>query len=148
MKNIQQYFLVLLSVLFLVAGCGGDPVKDDLSHYISTDLSKISPLEKEAKQAFTETMANKEGGAQALLAGLNGKVLPKVRLLIQNLETIQPATPEVQKVHAQYLAAVKEQRDALLSLVTALQKRTRTWQPPPRKSWKLPKRWTKSGETR
>lgn len=122
MKKVQGYLIALLSVLVLLAGCGKDLVKEDLSNYLNTELASVAPLEKEVIAESSSILGNNQAKAPTLYSSLGAKIVPKYEEYIKKLEQIKPATPEVQKLHAQYITAARAQLDAFKTIVSAIKK--------------------------
>jgi hypothetical protein len=123
MKSVKMYVLACLSAVFLLAGCGSDPVKEDLTHYFENDLPKMAAQEKEIADQFTQISANKQLDPQSVIETLDQQVIGKYAAFLAELEKIQPETPEVQQVHAQYLEASRLNQEALEMIVQSLKEK-------------------------
>lgn len=120
MKKLHAWWIVILSVAFLVAGCGTDPVEEDVNNYLKNELPKLSTLEKEIITDFSTISANRQLDAEALHKDLSDKVLSKYETFVQELEKIKPATQEVQQAHEKYVTAARAQLEAFRAVVSAM----------------------------
>lgn len=119
MTNTKAWMLLVLSAIFLLAGCSSDPVEKDANHYFKEELPKVASQEQEIMTQFSN-MSQTLKDPQALYQGLNDQVLPRYEAFVQELEKIKPATKEVQEVHEKYLAATRAQQEAFQLVVTAI----------------------------
>lgn len=119
MTKAKAWMLIVLSAVFLLAGCSSDPIEEDANHYFKEELPKVASLEQEIMNQFS-TMTQSLKDPQALYQGLNDQLLPRYEAFVTELEKIKPATKEVQEVHEKYLAATRAQQEAFQLVVTAI----------------------------
>ncbi|WP_400163253.1 hypothetical protein ACAF76_007210 [Brevibacillus sp. TJ4] len=122
MKKLKMHAIACLSAVFLLAGCSGDPVKEDAAQYLETDLLKVAAQEKLIIEQFAQISASNLD-PDSLYQALDEQVVGKYASFVEELEKIQPKTPEVQQVHAQYVEAVRMNQEAFHLIAESLKEK-------------------------
>lgn len=143
MKNIIALLAIVISNLFIMAGCSQDQpkrsgkeqvihqvdnqkdgqVKDDLAKYLSTmelamkPWSKIDKLKEELKAAKS---------AKGYTSLLRDEFVPIVTGIVTQVDAIKPATKEVQAIHDAYKSSLKDYLSGLQSMADAVEKNDNT----------------------
>lgn len=108
--------------LFVLQGCGNDVVQEDLLNYINTELPKVADKENQVLSDYASVTGDKYTSDEVLYETLVEKVMPSYAKFIEDLEKIKPSTPEVQKIHEQYITAANTQQNAFIMIVSAIEK--------------------------
>ncbi|MED1954887.1 hypothetical protein [Brevibacillus centrosporus] len=113
---------VFLLSLFILQGCGKDVVQEDLLNYINTELPKVADKENQVLNDYASVTGDKYTSDEVVYNTLNDKIMPTYAKFINDLEKIKPSTPEVQKIHEQYVTAANTQQNAFIMIVSAIEK--------------------------
>jgi hypothetical protein len=108
----------LAALALAVAGCGADPVREDLLLYDRVVLERVKEVEQLTSTELEPLMYKMAEGrlepreAHALY---RGELVDRYRALVAHLEAHRPATPELASLHArltvQYRQTVKKLED-------------------------------------
>ncbi|EPR11733.1 hypothetical protein [Ruminiclostridium papyrosolvens] len=121
-KNIMASISALLICVTVLAGCGSDPVQDDLINYINNQLPTIATLEEKVSSEYQAVKADSNADDSAFGVKLKDVIIPAAAELIAKTKATVPATEEVKKVHDKYLASVTAQSEAFAILLDAVGK--------------------------
>jgi hypothetical protein len=114
---------ILLGVLpWLFVACGGDPVQKDLLNYINVEMPKLADLESEAVEAYASVSGQNYTNDSIMYAVMSNTVVPKYQEFYGILESIQPATDDVQDLHKEYVRAASDQLQAFQLILEAIEK--------------------------
>lgn len=119
MKKIMASISALLICITVLAGCGADPVQDDLINYINNQLPTIATLEKKVTSEYQAVKSDSKADDATFGAKLKDVIIPAAAELIAKAKATVPATEEVKKVHDKYIASVTEQSEAFAILLDA-----------------------------
>ncbi|MDC0765085.1 hypothetical protein POF51_30645 [Brevibacillus sp. AG] len=114
-------FLLLFSI-FVVQGCGTDPVQEDLINYLNTELPKVTSLERKATEEYSSITGANYTNDLVMFEAMTKSIIPTYSQFLEELEKIKPATPEVQKIHDQFILAATTQHSGFITTVSALEK--------------------------
>jgi len=115
-------YLSLFVIAILFSQCSGDPIQKDLLNYINTELPKVASLETEAVDAYASVSGANYTSDQAMSDKIKSIVIPKYTEFSEKLKAIKPATPEVEKIHSEYVEASKDQLEAFNLVIDAIAK--------------------------
>jgi len=116
-----SWFLSVLFFVTLLAGCGSDPIQDDLISYINEGVLSVADEEKRilaeyaslnAENADDETFSNR----------LNESIIPAYQNYVEKVTDIKPKTKEVRALHEILIEIVNTQMSAFVTMVDALEK--------------------------
>lgn len=116
---MKRIFYVL--ALAAMTACG-DAVQKDLINYYNTDLPKVTNLEMEAMTAYEGVAGPNYQGDSIMYMTISQTVIPKYSEFYDKLQAIKPATPEIQKMHGEYVEAAKDQLEAFKLIISAIEK--------------------------
>ena len=109
--------------MLAIAGCGADPVREDLENYQRSVLTPLARIEDETARTLKPLLADLDlGKAEAREAQrvYQGELVERYRGVVTLLETNPPKTKALLELHAQlasqYRQAVKELTDAAEAL--------------------------------
>ena len=122
MKNIIAVISALLICVTVLAGCGSDPVQEDLINYINNQLPDIAALEKKVTSEYEAIKTDSNADDAAFAAKLKDVIIPASAELTAKAKATVPATEEVKKVHDKYIAAATVQSEAFDILLDAAEK--------------------------
>lgn len=122
MKNIITTILALLIFVTVLAGCGSDPVQDDLINYINNQLPAIATLEKKVTSEYEAIKSDSNADDAAFAAKLKDVIIPAATELTTKAKETVPATEEVKQLHDKYIKAVTLQSEAFNILLDAAEK--------------------------
>ena len=114
MKKIFALLLMVVMSVTLLAGCGSDPVYDDLENFINVEMVEVNENHTKIAEAYA-TMQTLED--DETLAKHIEDVLPIVEESIEKIEKIAPATEEVtalKEIYSAMLEAYKAGFEMLL----------------------------------
>jgi len=135
LKTVLQYVLLPLLVVLVLSGCsdnssaenvlaqvtGNDTVQDDLLNYINEQLIPVQTEESTLIQKYNETLDDPNNGDTELYDTLQS-IIPDYKEVIERIESIQPETPEVRKLHEMYIATANKQFNAMVQMQAAAEK--------------------------
>jgi hypothetical protein len=124
LKKILLFTALLFT--FILSGCFGDPVQDDLLKYLNEDLAEITPLETEAISAYESVTGTNFTSDAELYDTLTFEVVPTYQEFADELESIKVETDELREVHEGYIEGVNLQYNAFIKIVTALEELDRS----------------------
>lgn len=114
--------LVLFGLMIsLLAGCGGNPVEEDLLKYMNESLPALSEQELEAVGLYDSVSGPNYTNDETMYYTILDEVIPKYRDFIDNLEKIEIETEELTKIHEIYIEAVNIQNSGFLTILTAIE---------------------------
>ncbi len=76
MKNIMVTISVLLIYVTVLAGCGSDPVQDDLINYINNQVPTIAALEEKVTSEYQAVKTDSNADDTKFGAKLNDVIIP------------------------------------------------------------------------
>lgn len=118
-KNIMATLSALLICVTVLAGCGSDPVQDDLINYINNQVPTIAALEEKVTSEYQAVKTDSNADDAMFAAKLKDVIIPADDELIAKAKATVPATEEVKKVHDKYIASVTAQSEAFAILLDA-----------------------------
>ncbi|WP_139074662.1 hypothetical protein [Paenibacillus elgii] len=98
---------VMAFVLAVTAGCGSDPVAEDIKSYVPK-VQEILPLANEAQNAFLKGGSSDE----ERLKTIDSIVVPRYKEFISKLEQIRPQTKELRDLHEIYIKSANKEYSA------------------------------------
>ncbi len=119
MKSIMSTISALLICVTVLAGCGSDPVQDDLINYINNQLPTIAKLEEKVTSEYQAVKADSNADDATFGAKLKDVIIPAAAELIAKAKATVPATEEVKIVHDKYIASMTIQSEAFAILLDA-----------------------------
>ena len=101
MKKIFALLLMVVMSVTLLAGCGTDPVYEDLSNYLNVEMVEVNAdYEKITAEVGTwETLEDDN----AIKKSIEDTLLPLVNGSLEKLTEINPATEEVKEIKDKYV---------------------------------------------
>ena len=101
MKKIFALLLMVVMSVTLLAGCGTDPVYEDLSNYLNVEMVEVNAdYEKITAEVGTwETLEDDN----AIKKSIDDTLLPLVNGSLEKLTEINPATEEVKEIKDKYV---------------------------------------------
>ena len=101
MKKIFALLLMVVMSVTLLAGCGTDPVYEDLSNYLNVEMVDVNAdYEKLTAEVGTwETLEDDN----AIKKSIEDTLLPLVNGSLEKLTEINPATEEVKEIKDKYV---------------------------------------------
>ena len=101
MKKIFALLLMVVMSVTLLAGCGTDPVYEDLSNYLNVEMVEVN-AEYEKITAEVGTWETLEDD-NAIKKSIEDTLLPLVNGSLEKLTEINPATEEVKEIKDKYV---------------------------------------------
>ena len=101
MKKIFALFLMVVMSVTLLAGCGTDPVYEDLSNYLNVEMVEVN-ADYEKLTAEVGTWETLEDDA-AIKKSIDDTLLPLVNGSLEKLKDINPETEEVKEIKDKYV---------------------------------------------
>ncbi len=101
MKKIFALLLMAVMSVTLLAGCGTDPVYEDLSNYLNVEMVEVNAdYEKITAEVGTwETLEDDN----AIKKSIDDTLLPLVNGSLEKLKDINPETEEVKEIKDKYV---------------------------------------------
>ncbi|WNB92535.1 hypothetical protein [Bacillus sp. NEB1478] len=119
---MKKYLLAsILFLVFILSGCGDDPVQEDLLHYVNKEAPKLAKEEGKAVGAYSSVTGTNYTDDLTMYNVLLDEVIPQYNEFIDDLESVDVKTDELRKIHENYIEAANIQASAFLTLVTALE---------------------------
>lgn len=98
-----------------------DPVREDLIDYVYNGVASVIELEAEAIAAYDSVTGDNYIDDETTYYHIQDVALPLFADLIEEVEAIQPTTPEVRELHEIYIEAVNLQSVAMVKILAALE---------------------------
>ena len=114
MKKIFALLLMVVMSVTLLAGCGTDPVYEDLSNYLNVEMVEVND-EYEKLTAEVGTWETLEDDA-AIKKSIDDTLLPIVNGSLEKLGGINPETEEVKEIKNKYVKMMDAYKAAFEAL--------------------------------
>jgi len=121
-NEIGLSFLWLLLISLSLAW-GNGSVQQDLLNYINVELSKVTPLEKEAIKHYESVTGENYKDDLTTYTVLRDKVIPIYNDFQEKLKSIKPHTEEVKNLHKTYIKTANLYYKAFTMMLLALEKK-------------------------
>lgn len=126
-KKVLAAISTFLMCITMLIGCGkSDPVQEDLINYINNEKPTLVEYENKVTTEYTACTTQFPVDNVTLAAKLKDTVIPATEELLTKAKAITPATEEVNKLHAKYIAVVTEQLEGFNLLLEAAQNSDKT----------------------
>lgn len=112
---------IVFPFIFLLSGCFGDPVQDDLLNYVNKEMKSAGKLEAAAVAAYENVSGANYQDDQAMYDALMNDIIPKYREFIKELDSAKIETDEVKDIHEIYIKGADTQFKAFAKIVLALE---------------------------
>lgn len=119
---MKKIIFLATTLLLLLAGCGNDPVQEDLINYVNEDLPAVAKLEKDAMDAYDSVTGSNYTDDLTTYNTIIEEVIPTYNEFIKELEAISVETDAVSKIHEQYIDVANLQSSAFVNITDALEK--------------------------
>lgn len=117
MKRVIAGVFAIVALMFVMIGCKGDPVKDDLVGYSKSAI----PLVNKYSVDFPKKMEDAQKNPKDYLSVMTKDVLPMFKEYREKMAAVKPATKELQDIHNAFAANLADIEDGLKMLVKAVQ---------------------------
>lgn len=114
-------FVFFLPFIFLLSGCLGDPVQDDLLNYINNETKEAAKLESTAVSAYESVTGANYQDDQQLYDVLLNEVIPTYSEFVKELDSVNIETDEVKEIHEIYIEGADIQFNAFAKIKQALE---------------------------
>ena len=119
MKKIILVILALLTFTFLLSACGKkDPVQTDLLNYANNQLPTLASLDGKLTEDFAAVPFDDD---QTFIDKVKADIIPESDQLISKAKAIVPTTPEVLKIHNQYIELLSVQGESYAMYLKSVQ---------------------------
>ncbi len=119
MKKIILVILALITFTFLLSACGKkDPIQTDLLNYANNQLPTLTSLNGKLTQDFAAVPFDND---QTFMTKVKANIIPASDQLISKAKAIVPTTPEVLKIHNQYIELLNVQGEAYAMYLKSFQ---------------------------
>ena len=105
MKKILALLLMVIMSVTLLAGCGTDPVYEDLSNFLNVEMVEVN-AEYEKLTAEVGTWETLEDDI-AIKKSIGDTLLPLVNGSLEKLKDINPETEEVKAIKDKYVKVME-----------------------------------------
>ena len=105
MKKIFSLLLMVVMSVTLLAGCGSDPVYDDLENFLNVEMKEVN-AEYTQVTAEVGTWENLEDDT-AIKKSIDDTLLPLVNGSLEKLKDITPETEEVKAIKDKYVRVME-----------------------------------------
>ena len=105
MKKIFALLLMVIMSVTLLAGCGTDPVYEDLSNFLNVEMVEVN-AEYEKLTAEVGTWETLEDDI-AIKKSIDDTLLPLVNGSLEKLKDINPETEEVKAIKDKYVKVME-----------------------------------------
>ncbi|MBR3996295.1 MAG: hypothetical protein IKI97_13600 [Clostridia bacterium] len=101
MKKIFSLLLMVVMSVTLLAGCGSDPVYDDLENFLNVEMKEVNAeyTQVTAEVGTWETLEDDT----AIKKSIDDTLLPLVNGSLEKLKDITPETEEVKAIKDKYV---------------------------------------------
>ncbi|WP_246145610.1 hypothetical protein [Bacillus rubiinfantis] len=113
--------LLIVFTMFLLTGCFGDPVQDDLVNYVNKEMKEAQKYEKAAVSAYESVTGANYIDDQTLYNTLIDEVIPNYNELIKELDEAKIETDELREIHEIYIEGADIQFSAFTKIKQALE---------------------------
>ena len=110
MKKIFALLLMVIMSVTLLAGCGTDPVYEDLSNFLNVEMVEVN-AEYEKLTAEVGTWETLEDDI-AIKKSIDDTLLPLVNGSLEKLKDINPETEEVKTIKEKYVKVMDAYKES------------------------------------
>jgi len=115
-----RFLLPVALISAILAGCGSNPVQDDLISYLNEDLRPLADEETEIMGIYESITGENYADDESLYAEMEN-LIPRYRDYVAKVEEIRPETDEVKELHELYITASNKQYNAMVQISAALE---------------------------
>jgi hypothetical protein len=120
--GLKKWLLaIVFPVIFLLSGCSGDPVQDDLLNYLNKEIKEAGKLEAAAVSAYEGVSGANYQDDQTMYDALTTVVIPNYNEFIQELDSVKIETDELKDIHEIYIEGADIQFKAFVTIKQALE---------------------------
>ncbi|WP_409294299.1 hypothetical protein V1498_13870 [Peribacillus sp. SCS-26] len=120
MKKI--WFMLLLALPLALAGCGSDPVQDEILKYVNEEMPKLADKEEKVIKDYESITGQNYTDDQTMYDKLQGTIIPKYNEFISDLEGVEVDSKDLSNIHEGYIEAVNIQGEAFVKMTEAIEK--------------------------
>ncbi len=114
MKKLLAILLMVVMSVTLLAGCGTDPVYEDLSNFLNVEMVEVNADYEKIKEEVGKWESMEDDSA--LANSLKDVLIPLVDGSLAALENIAPATEEVKAVKEKYVKVMETYKEGFEAL--------------------------------
>ncbi len=115
MKKIIAITLLLVMGLSLLAGCGSDPVADDFTKYMNTDMVDVNANYDKIKEESGKWENYTKD--EEVINSANNVILPLINDSLDKLSKINPETDEVKSIKDKYVKVMEAYKEGYTKTV-------------------------------
>ncbi len=116
MKKLITLLLTVVLSVSMLAGCGGDPVADELEKYLNTDMKDINQKYEDLKTEMGKWEDFSD--AQQMIDSIDQVILPNLNDSLDALDKIELSTDEVKAIRDTYKDALETYLDGFNQMRT------------------------------
>ncbi len=117
MKRVILGVVAVIALMFVMIGCKGDPIKDDLISYSKSAIPLVNKYGVDLPKKVEE--ANKD--SKQYLAVMSKEVVPMMKEYREKMAAIKPATKELQDIHGTFVKNLTDMEEVFKMLVKAVE---------------------------
>ncbi|WP_040205258.1 lipoprotein [Neobacillus jeddahensis] len=117
----KRLIAIVIPIIFLLAGCFGDPVQDDLQNYLDKEMKTVWELEVNAISAYEGVSGANYQDDQTMYDAITTDVIPNYNEFIKKLEAVKIETDELKEIHEIYIEGANIQFNAFAKIKQALE---------------------------
>ncbi len=117
MKKLFTALLTLVMVIGMLAGCGSDPVAEDLEKFINSDMVAVNQKYEDLKAEMARWQSLEDDAA--LVVSLKDTVLPNLDQSLELLSKINPQTEEVKAIKDKYKKVLDTYKEGYQGMLSA-----------------------------
>ncbi|MEN1969229.1 hypothetical protein WMZ97_14285 [Lentibacillus sp. N15] len=107
--------------MFLLTGCFGDSVQDDILNYTNKQMAKAYDLENTALSAYDDVSGANYTDDQTMYTAMVNDVIPNYNEFTKELNNIKVETDELREIHELIIRGADTQYNAFVKIVRALE---------------------------
>lgn len=117
MKKLLTALLTLVMIIGMLAGCGSDPVAEELEKFVNTDMVEVNKKYEDLKTEMAKWQSLEDDAA--LVASLKDVVLPNIDQSLDLLSKINVQTEEVKQIKDKYKKVLDTYKEGFQGMISA-----------------------------
>jgi|GEM_PF-2176614 len=120
-KKLLSVITLFALSLTMLAGCGSDPIQDDLDNYFEDKMPAIYAEEDSITEALGLATTDNYTDDATLIATLTNEIIPQSDALVAKVTAVTTDTDELTAVHAKYIEAMTTVNTSIKALLSGIE---------------------------
>jgi len=119
MKKVVASLLMVVMMISMLAGCGSDPVAEELEKFINTDMVQVNKKYEDLKAEMSKWETAED--ETVLISSLKDTVLPNIQESLDLLSKIDVKTNELKEIKEKYKKVLDTYNEGFNKMLSALE---------------------------